>query len=83
MNNTQLANREDRLLRQYEYENQWLLAADLGVDDDTVEYDTIGETLILVIEDEHGQDTETELELPGADADVNVNNGVLTVQVEK
>ncbi|TQQ79782.1 Hsp20/alpha crystallin family protein [Halonotius terrestris] len=82
MNNTQSANREDRLLRQYEYEDRWVLAADLPVDDDSVEYDTIGDTLILVV-DEDGQIDETELDLPGSDADVTVNNGVLTVQVQK
>ena len=82
MNNTQLANRDDRLLRQYDYEDEWVLAADLPVDDDSVEYDTIGETLILVF-DEDGEVTETELDLPGPDADVTVNNGVLTVEVAK
>ena len=80
MNNTQLANRDDRLLRQYDYEDEWVLAADLPVDDDSVEYDTIGETLILVF-DEDGEVTETELDLPGPDADVPMNNGVLTVEV--
>ncbi|MFQ3477227.1 Hsp20/alpha crystallin family protein [Halonotius sp. F2-221B] len=82
MNNTQIANRDDRLLRQYDYEDTWVLAADLPVDDDSVEYDTIGETLILVI-DEAGEVSETELDLPGPDADVTVNNGVLTVEVAK
>jgi hypothetical protein len=82
MNNTQVTTREDQLLRQYEYEDEWVLAADLPVDDDSVQYDTIGDTLILVIDD-NGQATETELELPGADADVTIHNGVLTVQVDK
>jgi hypothetical protein len=82
MNNTQLANRDDRLLREYDYETEWVLAADLPVDDDSVQYDTIGDTLILVIDDD-GQVSETELDLPGPDADVTVNNGVLTVQVDK
>ena len=82
MNNTQLANRDDRLLREYDYETEWVLAADLPVDDDSVQYDTIGDTLILVIND-NGQVSETELDLPGSDADVTVNNGVLTVQVDK
>ncbi|ERH07877.1 MAG: hypothetical protein J07HN4v3_00240 [Halonotius sp. J07HN4] len=82
MNNTQIANGDDRLLRRYEYEDDWVLAADLAVDDDSVEYDTIGETLILVFDD-NGQVTETELDLPGSDADVTLNNGVLTVEVAK
>jgi len=82
MNNTQLADRDDRLLREYDYETEWVLAADLAVDDDSVQYDTIGDTLILVIDDD-GQVSETELDLPGPDADVTVNNGVLTVQVDK
>ncbi len=82
MNNTQTANSDDRVLRRYEYEDDWVLAADLAVDDDSVEYDTIGETLILVVDD-NGQVTETELDLPGSDADVTLNNGVLTVEVAK
>jgi hypothetical protein len=82
MNNTQIANRDDRLLRRYEYEDHWVLAADLAVDDDSVEYDTIGETLILVIDDD-GRVNETELDLPGPDAEVTVHNGVLTVEVAK
>jgi len=82
MNNTQLANRDDRLLREYDYEDEWVLAADLPVDDDSVQYDTVGDTLLLVI-DANGQVTETELDLPGSDAAVTVNNGVLTVQVDQ
>jgi hypothetical protein len=82
MNNTQIANGDDRVLRRYEYEDDWVLAADLAVDDDSVEYDTIGETLILVFDDD-GQVTETELDLPGPDADVTLNNGVLTVEGAK
>ena len=82
MNNTQIANGDDRVLRRYEYEDDWVLAADLAVDDDSVEYDTIGETLILVFDDD-GQGTETELDLPGPDADVTLNNGVLTVEGAK
>jgi len=70
------------LLREYDYETEWVLAADLAVDDDSVQYDTIGDTLILVIDDD-GQVSETELDLPGPDANVTVNNGVLTVQVDK
>ena len=82
MNNTQIANGDDRVLRRYEYEDDWVLAADLAVDDDSVEYDTVGETLILVFDDD-GQGTETELDLPGPDADVTLNNGVLTVEGAK
>lgn len=82
MNNTQVTNRDDRLLREYDYETEWVLAADLPVDDDSVQYDTIGDTLILVI-DNDGQVSETELDLPGPDAEITVNNGVLTVQVDK
>jgi len=82
MNNTQSVSRDDRLLRQYEYDDEWVLAADLAVGDGSVEYDLIGDTLILVVEDENDI-TETELDLPGDEADVAVNNGVLTVQVAK
>lgn len=82
MNNTQLANRDDRLLRQYDYGDKWVLAADLSIDDDNVQYDTVGDTLLLVI-DADGEVTETEFDLPGQSADVTVTNGILTVQVEQ
>ena len=70
------------LLRRYEYDDGWIVAADLGVDDETVSVDTVGGTAIVVVEGPEGP-VESEFELPGAAASTAVNNGVLTVEGER
>ncbi|TKX87739.1 Hsp20/alpha crystallin family protein [Halorubrum sp. SS5] len=70
------------LLRRYEYDDEWIVAADLGADDDAVTVDTVGETAIVVVEGPDGP-VESEFELPGTAADAAVNNGVLTVEGER
>ena len=70
------------LLRRYEYGDEWVVAADLGVDDETVTVDTVGETAIVVVEGPDGP-VESEFELPGTAADAAVTNGVLTVEGER
>ncbi len=67
------------LLRRYEYTDGWLVAADLGVDDEAVSVDTVGETAIVVVEGADGP-AESEIELPGTAASAVVKNGVLTVE---
>ncbi len=82
MNDTQTAGRDSRFLRQYEYDDHWLVVADLPVDDEQVTFDIVGSTAIIVID--HGDRvSETELDLPGTGANVEVNNGVLTITVDK
>ncbi|MDB9299486.1 Hsp20/alpha crystallin family protein [Halorubrum ezzemoulense] len=70
------------LLRRYEYDDGWTVAADLDVDDEAVTVDTVGETAIVVVEGPDGS-VESEFELPGTAADVAVNNGVLTVEGDR
>ncbi|MFC6613858.1 Hsp20/alpha crystallin family protein [Halopenitus salinus] len=72
----------DAQVRRYEYPDRWVLAADLGVADDQVTVDTVGDTAIVVI-DRNGTEAETEFDLPGPAADVAVRNGVLTIEVER
>jgi HSP20 family molecular chaperone IbpA len=81
MNLTQLTDGET-VLRRYEYPDRWVVAADLGVDDELVSVDVVGETAIVVI-DRDDVDAETEIDLPGAAAEATVNNGVLTIEVAK
>ncbi len=82
MNQNQLAGRDGRFLRRYEYDDHWLVVADLPVDDDQVSVDVVGSTAIVVVD--HGdRESETELELPGANGTATLNNGVLTIQVDK
>ena len=69
----------DVLLRRYEYEDRWVVAADVGVDDEAIRVDTVGNTAIVVIEG-HGEPVEAEFELPGSADTVSVSNGVLTIE---
>lgn len=78
----QYAGRDEEFLRRYEYDDEWVIAADLGVGDDQVDVDVVGETAIVVVET--GADVrEVEFDLPGPDGDVEVNNGVLSITVQK
>jgi hypothetical protein len=78
MNQQQFTGGNERFVRQYEYDDGWVVAADLGVADDAVDVDVVGETAILVI-DRGDRVAEFELELPGPAAKIDVNNGVLVI----
>jgi HSP20 family molecular chaperone IbpA len=82
MSTKQFAGADDRFLRRYEYDDSWVIAADLGVSDDDIDVDVVGTTAIVVV-DAGDRVAETEFELPGTDAEVSVQNGVLTITVEK
>lgn len=78
----QYAGEDERFVRRYDYEDEWVIAADVGVGDDLLNVDIVGETAIVVVD--HGDRvSEAELDLPGPDADVAVNNGVLSIRVSK
>jgi len=70
------------LLRRYEYEDGWVVAADLGADAENVSVDTVGETAIVVIEGS-GDPVESEFDLPGTAESVSVANGVITVEGDR
>ena len=78
----QLAGNDERIVRRYEYEDSWVLAAEIGVDDEDLDVDIVGTTAIVVVETD-GDVSEAEFELPGSDASVATKNGVLTITVEK
>jgi HSP20 family molecular chaperone IbpA len=82
MSTQQFAGANDRFLRRYEYDDSWVIAADVGVSDDDVDVDVVGTTAIVVV-DAGDRVSETEFELPGTDADVAVQNGILTITVPK
>jgi len=65
---------DEQFVREYEYDDGTVVAADLGADG-TV--DVTGDTVIVVLEDGR----QFELELPAGDATAFMNNGVLTVEV--
>jgi HSP20 family molecular chaperone IbpA len=82
MKRQQFAGREEQVLRRYEYDDSYVIAADLGVADGQVDVDIVGETAIVVVEAD-GEINEAEFELPGRGGDATVNNGVLTITVPK
>jgi HSP20 family molecular chaperone IbpA len=82
MNRQQFAGREEQVLRRYEYDDRYVVAADLGVTEQQVDVDIVGETALVVIETENGVQ-EAEFGLPDSDGDAAVNNGVLTITVPK
>lgn len=66
-------------VRRYEYEDGWIIAADVGVDDEAIDVDTVGETAILVVT-RGDESAESEFDLPGPATDVTVKNGVVTIE---
>ena len=70
------------LLRRYEYEDGWVIAADLGADAEDVSVDTVGETAIVAIES-GDEPVESEFELPSEADSVTVENGVVTVEGQR
>ena len=70
------------LLRRYEYEDGWVVAADLGAGAENASVDTVGDTAIVVIEGD-GEPIESEFELPGAADSVVIENGVITIEGER
>jgi len=82
MNHQQQSGENERFVRRYEYDDSWVIAADVGPATGDVDVDVVGETAIVVVD--HGDRvSEAELDLPGPDADVAVNNGVLSIRVSK
>lgn len=67
---------EDVGLRRYEYDDDVVLAADLGPEHDA-SVDVVGDTVIVVVDDE-----QHELDVEG-DARAFMKNGVLTIEVDR
>ncbi|WP_251343238.1 DUF7127 family protein [Haloplanus halophilus] len=72
----QHAGEDERIVRRYDYEDGWVIAADVGVADDRLTADIAGETAIVLVDGE----TELEFEVPGSVESVDTNNGVLVVR---
>ena len=65
----------DAPLRQYEYDDAVVLAADLGVVGDAT-VDVVDGTAIVLVDDE-----QYDFEVPGEDARAFIRNGVLTIEM--
>ncbi|MFB6268872.1 MAG: hypothetical protein ABEH83_02950 [Halobacterium sp.] len=83
MNPESLSEELDAPVRRFDYDDESLLVADLGVDDDAVTIDVVGETVILVVDGERAP-VQHELDVPtGTVSKALINNGVVTVEVEQ
>jgi hypothetical protein len=72
----QYAGEDERFVRRYDYEDEWMIAADVGVGEDHLDVEVVGETAIVLVDER----TELEVELPGSVESVDTNNGVLVVR---
>ncbi|WP_299332931.1 DUF7127 family protein [Haloplanus sp.] len=76
MNDQQHAGESETFVRRYDYNDEWVIAADVGVGGDHLDVDVVDDTAIVVVDGE----TEVELDLPGSVDGVDTNNGVLEVR---
>jgi hypothetical protein len=70
---------DDVFTRRYEYDDEAVVAADLGVSGEAT-VDVLGDVAIVVFENEDGSE-QVELELPDGEAEAFITNGVLTIEV--
>ena len=74
-----IADRDDVFARRYDYGDEEVLVADLGVTGDA-SADVLDDVAIVVVED--AEDTrQLELELPEGEAEAFITNGVLSIEV--
>jgi hypothetical protein len=66
----------DGIARTYEYEDETVLVADFGDTDGHV--DVVDETAIVVVDDE-----QYEFEIPAGASRAIMNNGIVTIEVER
>ncbi|MCH7659624.1 MAG: Hsp20/alpha crystallin family protein [Euryarchaeota archaeon] len=71
---------QDRFVRRYEYDEDTVIAVDLGVETADASVDIIDGTAIVVIETPEGERQE-EFDLPDDDARAFMRNGILTIEV--
>lgn len=78
----QIGEREDIFARHYQYDEEEVVVADLGVTSGDASVDVLDGTAIVVFED--GDDSQQlELELPEGEAEAFMTNGVLTITVSQ
>ena len=82
MNLPQEAGSDERIVRRYEYDDSWILVADVGAAASNIDVDIVGTTAIVVVDD-GSEVTEAEFDLPGTDATVRIKNGVVTIEVSR
>ena len=74
-----IADRDDAFARRYDYGDEEVLVADLGVTGDA-SVDVLDDVAIVVVEDAEDA-RQIELELPEGEAEAFITNGVLSINV--
>ena len=82
MNTAQQTGSDGQIVRRYEYDDSWVLVADVGAAAGDIDVDVVGTTAIVVADD-GSEITEAEFELPDGDASAETNNGVVTIEVSQ
>ena len=82
MNTAQQTGSDGQIVRRYEYDDSWVLVADVGAAAGDIDVDVVGTTAIVVADD-GSEITEAEFELPEGDASAETNNGVVTIEVSQ
>lgn len=82
MNITQLGENDGRVVREYEYDNGVVVAADLGPEASGADVDVVAGTAIVVT-GSGNDESQLEIELPDGDAEVFMKNGVFTIELEE
>jgi len=80
MNVSQLADGDERVVREYRYGDGVVIAADLGPVAEA-DVDVLADTAIVVTGTDEDAE-QIEIDLPGEDAEVFMKNGVLTIELE-
>ncbi|WP_135820642.1 Hsp20/alpha crystallin family protein [Halostella litorea] len=82
MNVSQLADGDERVVREYRYDDGVVIAADLGPAASDADVDVLADTAIVVTGSDETAE-QIEIDLPGEDAQVFMKNGVLTIELEE
>lgn len=77
MNIEELSRSDDTLVRRYEYDGETIVVADLGTEAADADVDVVGDTVIVVPDN----DRTIELTADGEDPQAFISNGVLTIEV--
>lgn len=77
-----IADRDDVFARRYEYDDEEVLVADLGVAEGDASIDVLDDAVIVVVED-GDEPHQLELDLPEEGAEAFITNGVLTIEVRQ
>jgi HSP20 family molecular chaperone IbpA len=74
---------DERILRQYDYDDGTVIVADLGVADEDATVEVLDDVALVVVE-VGGETEQAEIPLPdGGSAKAFINNGVVTIEVRE